>query len=110
MTTLMPHTKSQARRLAVEISLLPPVCRFFGGFVGPCTHCAKRGVISITPDLVNAEYPLVVVQRALYRMYEASGMSVWRKLCTDMPATMNVVEHLMFDPVSGSPRLRIHSY
>jgi hypothetical protein len=58
----------------------------------------RAGVISITPDLVNAEYPLVVVQRALYRMYGASGMSVWRKLCTDMPMIMNVVEHLMFDP------------
>ena len=27
MATFMPHTKSQARRLAVEISLLPPVAR-----------------------------------------------------------------------------------
>jgi hypothetical protein len=56
----------------------------------------RAGVISITPDLVNAEYPLVVVQRALYRMYEASGMSVWRKLCTDMPDALRLYACLSF--------------
>ena len=62
----------------------------------------RAGVISITPDLVGADYPPQLVQRALYRMYEASGMSVWRQLCYDMPTIMEIVRILMFDPDTGS--------
>jgi len=59
MATFMPHTKSQARRLAVEISLLPPVEVPIIPFNGQTTsNHTKLSMPSRSPLDFSAHMPL----------------------------------------------------